>query len=71
MLCYATPPLVVLWLLDPARTKTPSVDGWVKKVVGQIVIGVVVGPGAILCTIWGERVDALVLAWKAEGKKRT
>ena len=68
MLCYATPPLGVLWLLDLARTKTPSVDGWVKEVVGKIVIGVVVGPGAILCTIWGERVDALVLSWKAEGR---
>ena len=49
----------------------PSVDGWVKEVVGKIVIGVVVGPGAILCTIWGERVGALLLAWKAERKKRT
>ena len=38
---------------------------------GEVVIGVVAGPGAISCTIWGERVDALVIAWKAEGKKRT
>ena len=71
MLCYATPPLGVLWLLDLAQTKTPSVDGWVKEVVGKIVIGIVAGPGAILCTIWGERVDARVFVWKAAGKKRT
>ena len=38
---------------------------------GKVVIGVVVSPGAILCTIWGERVGTLVLVWKAEGKKRT
>ena len=71
MLCYATPPHGVLWLLDLARTKTPSVDGWVKEVVGKIVIGVMVGPGAMLYIIWGERVDTRVLSWKAEGKKRT
>ena len=38
---------------------------------GKISIGVVAGPGAMLCTIWGERVDALVHAWKAAGEKRT
>ena len=35
MLCYTTPPLGVLWLLDLAQTKTPSVDGWMKEVVGR------------------------------------
>ena len=35
----------------------------------KIVTGVVVGPGAMLCTIWGEREDALVHAWKAEGRR--
>ena len=55
----------------PRAGEDPRVDGWVKEVVEKIAIGVVVGPGAILCTIWGERVDALVLVRKAEGKKRT
>ena len=68
-MCYATASLGVLWLLDLARTKTTSVDGWVKEVVEKIVIGVVVGPGAMLCTMWGEREDALVHAWKAEGRR--
>ena len=35
VLCYAMPPLGVLWLLDLAQTKTSSVDGWVKEVVGR------------------------------------
>ena len=58
--CYATASLGALWLLDLARTKTASVDGWVREVVGKIVIGVVAGPGAMLRTIWGEREDTLV-----------
>ena len=72
-MCYATASLGALWLLDGlGRTKITSVvDGQVKEVVGKIVIGVVASPGATLCTIWGEREDALVHAWKAEGEKRT
>ena len=54
VMCHATASLGVL-RLDIARTKTTSVDGWLKEVVGQIDIGVVAGPGAMLCTIWGER----------------
>ena len=37
---------------------------------GKFDIGVVAGPGALSCTIWGEKEDALVHAWKAEGEKR-
>ena len=69
--CYATAALDALWLLDLARTKTASVDGWVREVVGKIVIGVVAGPGTMLRTIWGEREDTLVHAWKAERETRT
>ena len=69
--CYATASLDAMWLLDLARTKTASVNGWVRVVVGKIVIGVVAGPGAMLRTIWGEREDTLVHAWKAEGETRT
>ena len=58
-MCYATASLEALWLLDLARTKTTSVDGRVKEVVGNIVTGIATGPGAMLCTIWGEREDAL------------
>ena len=67
MMCYATAPLGALWLPDLARTKTTIVDGRAKEVVGKIVIGVVVGPGAML---GDAREDALVHAWKAEGEKR-
>ena len=70
VICYTTASLGGLWLLDLARTKTTSVDGWVKEVVGKIFVGVVAGPGAMLCTIWGEREDALVHAWRAEGEKK-
>jgi len=69
VMCYATAFLGALWLLDLARTKTTSVGGWVKEVLGKIFVGVVAGPGAMLCTLWGEREDALVHAWKAEGEK--
>lgn len=70
VLSYSTASLGALWLLDLARMKTTSVGEWVKEVLGKIFVGVVAGPGAMLCTIWGEREDALVHAWKAEGEKK-
>ena len=54
-MCCATASHDALWLLDFARTKTTSVGEWVKEVVEKIYIGVVAGPGAMSCTIWGER----------------
>ena len=50
MICYATASVGALWLIDLARTKTTSVNGWVKVVVGKIFVEVVAGPGWILCT---------------------
>ena len=70
-MCYATASLGALWLLDLARATTTSGDRCMKGVVGKIVIGVVAGPGVMLCTIWGGREDALVHASKTEGQKRT
>ena len=35
-MCYTTASLGALGLLDLARTKTTSVDGWVKEVVGRL-----------------------------------
>jgi len=51
------------------------------EALGKIFVGVVVGPGAILCRIWWEREDALahtwweredarIHAWRAEREKR-
>ena len=57
--------LAGLWLLDLARMQTTSVGGWIKEALAKIVLGVVVGPGAMLYTIWGEREDALIHASKA------
>ena len=62
LLCYATAFIGALRLLDLARTKPTSVNRCVKEIVGEIVIGSVAGPGAMLYTIWGEREDALVHA---------
>jgi len=70
VMCYSTASLGALWLLSLARTKTTSVAGWVMEALGKIFVGVVVGPGAMLCRIWWEREDALVHAWRAEGEKR-
>ena len=70
-MCYATASLGALWLLDLAQAKTTSGDRCVKEVVGKIAIGVLAGPGVMLCTIWGGREDALVHASKTEGQKRT
>ena len=58
-MCYATVSL-------GARTKTTSVDGWVK-VVGKIFVGVVAGPGGIMCT--GATCSAIQVNIQAVKKK--
>lgn len=65
-MCYSTAFIAGFWLLSLARTKTTNVDGWIKEALSKIFLGVVAGPGAMLYSIWGEREDALVHAWKAE-----
>ena len=69
-MCYLTGFLGALWMLDLARTKTPSVGELVLEVLGKIYACVAVGLGAILCIIWQEREDALLHVWKAEDEKR-
>jgi hypothetical protein len=68
VMCYSAAFLGGLWLLNLARMKTTSESGWVSEVFRKFSVGVVAGPGAMLYSIWGEREDALVHAWKAEGE---
>lgn len=68
LMSYSTSFLAGLSLLDLARTKTTSVDRWVNEALTKIFLGIVAGPGAMLCTIWAEREDALVHAWKAKAE---
>ena len=69
-MCYLTGFLGAMWMLDLARTKTPRVDQFVAVVLGKIFAGFMAGPGAMLCSIWREREDALVHAWNAEEKRK-
>jgi hypothetical protein len=68
IMSYSTAFLAGLWLLSLARTKTTNVDGRIKEALAKIFLGVVAGPGAMLCSMWGGREEALVHAWKAEGE---
>ena len=38
MMCYSTAILGAVWLLSLARTKTTSVDGWVREALGKIFV---------------------------------
>jgi hypothetical protein len=69
VMSYLTAFFAGLWLLGLARTKSTSVGQWVREALGKILVGVVAGPGAMLCTLWGEREDALVHAYKAQSEE--
>ena len=71
VMAYSTSFIAGLWL-SLVQTKTMNIDGWVKEALAKIFLGVVAGPGAMLCTIWMDREDTLVHTFQAmsEGDKK-